>query len=213
VVLYEEVPVKGDGQMGLKIRDTDLLDKYMKANAHKRLELMMEYYPVFPGMLRKIEKKTEYKIKAEKEYIKSHCRDELGVRVQTSGKSDPTANEAVANVALEEAFKTGDVDKGMLKDVENADEYKETIRMVSIMRMDYELLVDIISGFDTDDSVIIRKHLSEGKSFRIIAEEEECSSDSIKRKYRRIRDKIKEEIIECLEMNCRGGKQDECHIC
>ncbi len=28
--------------------------------------------------------------------------------------------------------------------------------------MDYELLVDIISGFDTDDSVIIRKHLSEG---------------------------------------------------
>lgn len=59
----------------------------------------------------------------------------------------------------------------------------------------------------------IRKHLSEGKSFRIIAEEEECSSDSIKRKYRRIRDEIKEEIIECLEMNCRGGKQDECHIC
>ena len=199
--------------MGLKIRDTDLLDKYMKANAHKRLELMMEYYPVFPGMLRKIEKKTEYKIKAEKEYIKSHSRDELGVRVQTSGKSDPTANEAVANVALEEAFKTGNVDKGMLKDVENVDEYKETIRMVSIMRMDYELLVDIISGFDTDDSVIIRKHLSEGKSFRIIAEEEECSSDSIKRKNRRIRDEIKEEIIECLEMNCRGGKQDECHIC
>lgn len=30
---------------------------------------------------------------------------ELGVRVQTSGKSDPTANEEVANVALEEAFK------------------------------------------------------------------------------------------------------------
>ena len=82
--------------MGLKIRDTDLLDKYKKANAHKRLDLMMEYYPVFPGMLRKIEKKTEYKIKAEKEYIKSHSRDELGVRVQTSGKSDPTATEAVA---------------------------------------------------------------------------------------------------------------------
>lgn len=57
--------------MGLKIRDTDLLDKYKKANDHKRLELMMEYYPVFPGMFRKIEKKTEYKIKVEKEYIKN----------------------------------------------------------------------------------------------------------------------------------------------
>ena len=126
--------------MGLKIRDTDLLDKYMKANAHKRLELMMEYYPVFHVCSERLRRrqKTEHKIKAEKEYIKSHSRDELGVRVQTSGKSDPTANEAVAKVALEEAFKTGNVDKGMLKDVENADEYKETIRMVSIMRMDYE---------------------------------------------------------------------------
>ena len=192
--------------MAYKVRDTDLLDKYKKANAHKRLSLMMEYYPVFPGMLRKIEKKTEYKIKAEKEYIRSHGKDELGVRVQTSGKSDPTANEAVANVTMEEAFKTGDIDKSILKDVENADEYRDIIRMVSIMRMDYELLVDIISGFDTDDSVIIKKHLSEGKSFRAIAEEEECSSDCIKRKFRRIRDEITEEIIECLEMNCRGGK-------
>ena len=192
--------------MAYKMRDTDLLDKYKEANARKRLALMMEYYPVFPGMLRKIEKKTEYKIKAEKEYIRSHGKDELGVRVQTSGKSDPTANEAVANVTMEEAFKTGDIDKSILKDVENADEYRDIIRMVSIMRMDYELLVDIISGFDTDDSVIIKKHLSEGKSFRAIAEEEECSSDCIKRKFRRIRDEITEEIIECLEMNCRGGK-------
>lgn len=191
--------------MGLKIRDTDLLEKYKKADAGKRLSIMMEYYPVFPVILLKIEKKTEYKIKAERDYIRSHSRGELGVRVLTSHKSDPTADEAVSNVTMSEAFKTGELDKSLLKDLEHADEYKETIRMVSIMRMDYELLNDIISGFDNDDAVIIKKHLINGKSFRTIAEEEECSNDSVKRKDRRIREEIANEIIECLEMNCRGG--------
>ena len=168
---------------------------------------MLEYYPVFPGMLRKIEKKTEYKIKSEQERMRSRSRGELGVRVQTSTISDTTANEAVANVTLEEAFKTGEVSKGLLKGIENAPEFEETIRMVNIMKMDFELLEDILSGFGREDSIIIKKHLSEGKSYRVIAEEEECSTDSVRRKFTRIREEISEEIIDCLRINCSGGEE------
>lgn len=193
--------------MALKIRDTDLLNSYKKAPAEKRLSIMLEYYPVFPGMLRKIEKKTEYKIKSEQERMRSRRRGELGVRVQTSNVSDTTANEAVANVTLEEAFKTGEVSKGLLKGIENAPEFEETIRMVSIMKMDFELLEDILSGFGREDSIIIKKHLSEGKSYRVIAEEEECSTDSVRRKFTRIREEISEEIIDCLRINCSGGEE------
>lgn len=193
--------------MALKVRDTDLLNSYKKAPAEKRLSIMLEYYPVFPGMLRKIEKKTEYKIKSEQERMRSRSRGELGVRVQTSTISDTTANEAVANVTLEEAFKTGEVSKGLLKGIENAPEFEETIRMVSIMKMDFELLEDILSGFGREDSIIIKKHLSEGKSYRVIAEEEECSTDSVRRKFTRIREEISEEIIDCLRINCGGGEE------
>ena len=193
--------------MALKIRDTDLLNSYKKAPAEKRLSIMLEYYPVFPGMLRKIEKKTEYKIKSEQERMRSRRRGELGVRVQTSNVSDTTANEAVANVTLEEAFKTGEVSKGLLKGIENAPEFEETIRMVSIMKMDFELLEDILSGFGREDSIIIKKHLSEGKSYRVIAEEEECSTDSVRRKFTRIKEEISEEIIDCLRINCSGGEE------
>lgn len=191
--------------MALKIRDTDLLNSYKKAPAEKRLSIMLEYYPVFPGMLHKIEKKTEYKIKSEQERMRSRSRGELGVRVQTSTISDTTANEAVVNVTLEEAFKTGEVSKGLLKGIENAPEFEETIRMVSIMKMDFELLEDILSGFGREDSIIIKKHLSEGKSYRVIAEEEECSTDSVRRKFTRIKEEISEEIIDCLRINCSGG--------
>jgi hypothetical protein len=206
MVLHEEVPVRRCG-MALKIRDTDLLNSYKKAPAEKRLSIMLEYYPVFPGMLRKIEKKTEYKITSEQEGMSSRSRGELGVRVQTSTISDTTANEAVANVTLEEAFKTGEVSKGLLKGIENAPEFEETIRMVSIMKMDFELLEDILSGFGREDSIIIKKHLSEGKSYRVIAEEEECSTDSVRRKFTRIREEISEEIIDCLRINCSGGEE------
>ena len=121
--------------------------------------------------------------------------------------SDTTANEAVANVTLEEAFKTGEVSKGLLKGIENAPEFEETIRMVSIMKMDFELLEDILSGFGREDSIIIKKHLSEGKSYRVIAEEEECSTDSVRRKFTRIKEEISEEIIDCLRINCSGGEE------
>ena len=192
--------------MALKIRETDLLNSYKKATPEKRLSLMLEYYPDFPGMLHKIEKKTEYKIKTEQENIRSKRRAELDVRVQTSFISNPTANEAINNVTLEEAFKTGEIDMTLLKDMEKASEYAETIRMVSIMKMDYQLLVDILSEYGAEDSVIIQKHLAEGKSYNVIADEAKCSSDKIKRRFTRIREEITEEILECIEMNCAGGK-------
>ena len=191
--------------MALKIRETDLLNSYKKTTPEKRLSLMLEYFPDFPRMLHKIEKKTEYKIKTEQENIRSRSRAELDVRVQTSFISNPTASEAINNVTLEEAFKTGEIDMALLKDMEKATEYAETIRMVSIMKMDYQLLVDIISGYGEEDSLIIQKHLAEGKSYNAIAEEAECSSDKIKRRFTRIREEITEEILECIEMNCMGG--------
>ena len=103
------------------------------------------------------------KIKSEKEYLRSHARDELGVRVQTSGTSDPTFNEAATNIMIEDAFKTGEVDKGLLKGIKDASLYEDEIRLVSIMRMDFELLEEIIEDLDESDSKIMKQYLLEGR--------------------------------------------------
>ena len=76
------------------------------------------------------------------------------------------------------------------------------------MKMDFELLEDILSGFGREDSIIIKKHLSEGKSYRVIAEEEECSMDSIRRKFTRIKGEISDEILECIRLNCKEEQED-----
>ncbi|MGF0143995.1 hypothetical protein, partial [Sharpea azabuensis] len=80
----------------------------------------------------------------EKEFVRSHSRCELGVRVQTSNLSNTTADEAITNVTMEEAFNTGIIDKGLLRGVENASIYEADIRIISVMKMDYELLEEII---------------------------------------------------------------------
>lgn len=83
--------------MAAKAKDTDLLKSYRVADSEERFSILMDNYAVFPKVIRKAQKKTEYKIKAEREYLRSHSRGELGVRVQTSKKSDTTAEEAIAN--------------------------------------------------------------------------------------------------------------------
>lgn len=189
--------------MAAKANDSDFLGQYRGADSDGRLDIMMDNFATFPKLIRKLEKKIQYKVKAEREYQRSHSRGELGVRVQSSKLSDTTAEEAIANVTLEEAFATGKVDKGLLKGIDNAAEYEADIRIINVMRMDFELLEEIIEDLERDDSRIIKKYLYECKFYREIAEEEDCSYDSIKRRIHRVKGEIREEILECLELNCR----------
>lgn len=107
---------------------------------------------------------------------------------------------------IEDAFKTGKVDKGLLKGIKDASIYEEEIQLVSLMRMDFELLEEIIEDLDESDSKIMKQYLLEGRLFKEIADDEGRTYEAIKKRMERIRAEIREEILECLEMNCRGGE-------
>ena len=190
--------------MKINGKETDILHSYRSNDASGRLSIMLNNYAIFPKIIRKAEKKIQYRIKSEKEYLRSHTRDELGVRVQTFGMSDPTFDEASINIMIEEAFKTGEVDKGLLKGMKDAATYEEEIHLVSIMRMDFELLEEIIEDLDKSDSKIMKQYLVEGRLFKEIADDEGRTYEAIKKRMERIRAEIREEILDCLEMNCRG---------
>ena len=81
--------------------------------------------------------------------------------------------------------------------------------MVSIMKMDFELLEEIIEDLDTDESRLIKRYLLEGKMYKEIADEENKSYDAIKKRMEKIRGKIHDEMIECLKMNCWREKRYE----
>ena len=166
---------------------------------------MMDNYCIFPKIIRKMEKKTQYRIKCEKEYARSKHRGELGVRVQTSNLSDPTFEEAATNIMIEEALKTGEAEGGILNGIENAAEYEADIRMISIMRMDFELLSEIVEDMDTDDNNWLKDYLEGKKLLKEIATEQERTYDAMKKRVMKMKVLIRDEILECLEMNCEGG--------
>ena len=190
--------------MAVENNDTTLLHMYSEAGPEGRLQIMMGNYAVFPKLIRRVEKKVFYKITVEREYMRSLHRGELGVRIQTSGISDITADEAIDHVTVEEAIRTGKYDRGLIRDLENADEYETAIRTINVMRLDYELLTEIIDDLREKDSKVIKQYLVEGKLFKEIADSEGKTYDAIKKRIERIRAEIRDQILDCLEMSCRG---------
>ena len=191
--------------MDIKAKEKDYLTAYRSLNAEGRLNLMINNYSTFPKIIRKMEVKTRYRIKSEKEYMRSHLRGELGVRVQSSKLSDPTFEEASTNIMLDKSMETGEAEGGLLNGIENAERYEADIRIISIMRMDYELLSEIVEDLDEDESCWMKDFLTKRKLLKEIASERGLSYETIKRRAYELRNDIREEIIECLEMNCRGG--------
>ena len=190
--------------MDIKVKEKDFLTEYRGSDAEGRLNLMIDNYSSFPKIIRKMEVKTKYRIKCEKEYARSRARGELGVRVQTSNLSDPTFDEAATNIMIDKALETGEAEGGILKGIENVAQYEADIRIISIMRMDFELLSEIVEDLN-DEFCWMKDFLTKQKMLKEIASERGVSYDTIKRKAYELRGDIREEIIECLEMNCRGG--------
>ena len=191
--------------MDIKAKEKDFLTEYRCSDAEGRLNLMINNYSSFPKIIRKMEVKVRYRIKSEKEYMRSHSRDELGVRIQTSKISDPTFDEAATNILIDKALESGKAEGGLLSGIEDATRYEADIRIISIMRMDFELLSEIVEDLDDDESCWMKEFLTKQKMLKEIAGERGVSYDTIKRRAYELRSNIREEIIECLEMNCRDG--------
>lgn len=187
--------------MGNKFKNANIIKIYKEADPEGRFQIMMRNYHIFPRELNKAESKIRFRIKAELEWERQKVSEGLGVRVQTSSMGDRTANEAIANVLLEEAFKTGNIDHSILKGISEAAEIEEEIHMIRIMRMDFELLEGLLKNLSELDARIMVKHFSEKKFCKEIAGEEDKEPEAVKKRIYRLKQSLKEEIIEYLEMN------------
>ena len=174
---------------------------YKEADPEGRFQILLDNYAIVSKEIRKAEKKLEFKIKAEKEWARSRAREELGVRVQTSSKGDQTANEAIANVMLEEAFKTGELDNSVFNGIADFSEYEEEFHIIRILKMDYELLVELVEGLADDDARIMKCRFGEGRYLKELADDEGKTIQAITKRLDRLTNELKEEILDYLEMS------------
>lgn len=90
--------------------EANIVEQYADSDVGKRIEILIRYYPNFIRLVEGFEQSLSFIIKQEKEMKRRAAIGELGVRVQNSHISDPTAREAIDNIMIMEAIKKGELD-------------------------------------------------------------------------------------------------------
>ena len=187
----------------MSVSGTDFLKKYRRTDADGRFSLMMANYNAFPGLIKNAEIKTLYRIRSEREYARSRSKGELGVRVQGGSMADITADEAIDITAIKDSFLTGRLPRGLLKGIEGAEDYLEEIRTIYLMHMDYELLQGLVETLGEREARLFRMHVVDGLYYKAIGDEDGQNSESVRKRMQKLRNRLRDEIVELLEINCR----------
>lgn len=91
----------------------------------------------------------------------------------------------------------------MLRGLDNASEYEADIRIISIMKDDYELIEECVEDLDDEDCQLMKAFLVQRKFIKEMACEFNLSYDTIKRRIKFLKEFIRDDVIECMEKNCR----------
>lgn len=194
---------------------SDFLDDYRNADPKKKLDILLKNYSAVPQKIKFFQIKIRNDIKNEQEYLRGQRRGETGVRVQTSKKSNPTEEEAISNLTLDEAFQTGKVSRSVLNGIENASKYEADIKTVSVLKSDFELLSLIVDSLDESDGELLRLRYTEKKTFGVIGEEFDLHEDTVRKRLKILLEEIDGEILGSFELSSkilrpydpgRGGK-------
>ena len=130
----------------MSITEDELVDSYGTGNAKERFDLIYENYSVFPQLVDCFEIGLFNTILNEKEYNRRAKNSaDLGVRVQASNKSDPTAKMAVERVMIRETIERCDTDGGILKDTDNPEKHKKDICTMMLVEKEIQVIGTVIT--------------------------------------------------------------------
>ena len=121
-------------------------EQYFLADSKGKIEIILANFISFQHQLSGIEDGIKLDIKVDQDFKFRQDKGDLGIRVQTSGKSDPTAREAIRNVELDRAFDENDIERELEKTC-TPDLFRNQLRMLSSMKDDYQVIKMVIVFF------------------------------------------------------------------
>ncbi|MEG0963606.1 MAG: hypothetical protein RSF88_12225 [Lachnospiraceae bacterium] len=178
----------------------NMLKKYEKADASKRVDIICNSYPVFIGIIDSYTEGLKYMIQNEKEYNRKSQLGDLGIRVQTSGLcSDKTGDAAIEKVMMEEAIKACDFSGDILKGTDQGEEFERDAAILRTMRNDYALFNKQLGILKTDESRVFMQYLNGEMAIAEIADKEGIQYESVQQKVLRVKRKIKIQMVAFID--------------
>ena len=161
--------------------DEELVTAYSKGSPKERFKLIYKNYEVFPKLVDCFEIGIFNRILCEKEFNRRKKNGaDLGVRIQTSNRSDPTARMAVENVSIRDAIKECNFSGDLLKDTDDAEKHKRDILMIHLMRREYEVFDTCLRSLPGKEFRITYRYISKDCPMAQIAEEEDRADQTIR---------------------------------
>lgn len=182
-----------------------IISKYILADFEERVCIMLENYTTFEAQLEIELDGIEYRIKEERAYQRRVARGDLGVRVQTSGISDPTFREVAENIMIEEALKKMDFNSDVFENVEEMEEIKRDIYAMEIMQIDFRDMKKQLKVLKTLDRTTLLTVYEDEVEIQTLAANEGIDYESARSRVNRAKKRLQEKMIVFWNQNQRRG--------
>lgn len=192
-------------KMKKNITSIDFVREYDNANSEERVKLIMLHYTEVPGVVKSSVEGLVYMVEEELDTLWKWERGELGVKVQSGkGPSDPTAMVAIRRTEIRETLIKCDFSSGLLDELESASVIKSNAATIKRIQKDYELFNSQLYILGPEKE-IFEKYLKQ-KDLKRIAEEQDISYPSAKKKVYDLRCKVKASVIAFMDGMIGGAE-------
>lgn len=146
------------------ITEDKLVESYGKATPRERFRLIYKNYSIFPQLVDCYETGLFNRILFEVEYNRRKKNDDdLGVRIQTSHRSDPTAAKAIEHIMIRDAIEECNFSGNILKETDDPEKHKRDILTIHMMRREYEVFDTSLKALPLAEFKITYSHLHDGR--------------------------------------------------
>lgn len=180
-------------------RKGNIVEQYLEAGISDRIDIILNNYRDFPGLIDGFEDTLKWLIISEKRYNRTASRGSLGIRVSSTKCSDPTADAAIENQETLDAIRgNGDLER-VLQNTDCPERHRREACLLMDMREDYELVSAQIRTLPGSEREDIQKYLSGIMDIALMTEERCCTDSSARNRICIIRRHIKERAGLVLE--------------
>ena len=175
--------------------------EYFLADSRGKIDIILSNYVTFQHQLSGIEKGIKLDIKVDQDFRFRKERGDLGVRVRTSGYSDPTAREAIRNVELDRAFDENDLE-GELEKTSDPDVFRRQIRMLHSMEEDFLIIQAVIDMLTWQEGNTLKDYYTCQRNrvcLQNVADDKDINVKTIYQKVWRVKSKIRMNAMEKFE--------------
>lgn len=169
---------------------------YQKASVREKIEIILDHYPNFDRLIEGLQELLAVSIEIDRSMNRRKDRGDLGVRVQSSGIADPTAEMAIGRVTLLNAINTGNLDHE-LQNTDCPDEFRHEAETIALMKEDYRVVRACILVLPCDKAHILQDYYTYKSEARLISTEETFNASFYTKVYR-IRKQIKDNAEKTL---------------